>query len=587
MLCGCGPNNGNETVFRSTDSGNTFTDIGESFSNGVSSVLPDPLNSDVIYFTDSMGVVYRSKDSAQTWSVLTFPGSCSGTMTPPDLSTEGTLYYESPCSGFYASKDFGNTWTLLNGTFTEMLQFAQSPSDPLRMYASVNTCGSNGGSNCQQFFSSSDGGVAWSSRTASVEFCSGVFGCGGIAISPSNPDELYGFADSIYVASTNSWDFKVLAHSTDGGLSWSPVSYPTLYPVINSAPGYYMTSLQWLSNPSMLIGVLAEHLWQIPFDGSPWGDIDKGLAANFGGQIAIDPSSPATVYLAASNNSGISKSTDGGSTWKSTFNGTAASVAVDPFNSNHLLVGVPAGLDPLTYSNALQVSNDGGVTWSNGSASTGLSDLPTMILFDPTSRGTVYMSSQFGGISKSSDGGVTWSTITVGLSSPSVYSIALDPTNSQILIAGTGGGTYRSQDGGQTWSQTNSSIITSVSFDPNHAGVAYAAYKTLLKSTDHGNSWIDMTPVLSGSPYLNVIVDPKVADNLLVIASLDTVGWSPDGGKTWTWYQNVLPQTYFTVTGDFASVGGGISLPTVASSSPEVLYIPSMTSGIISLTMPQ
>jgi len=96
-----------------------------------------------------------------------------------------------------------------------------------------------------------------------------------------------------------------------------------------------------------------------------------------------------------------------------------------------------------------------------------------------------------------------------------------------------------------------------------------------------------MTPVLSGSPYLNVIVDPKVADNLLVIASLDTVGWSPDGGKTWTWYQNVLPQTYFTVTGDFASVGGGISLPTVASSSPEVLYIPSMTSGIISLTMPQ
>lgn len=589
VLCYCGANS--STVYQSTDHGNTFTDIGESFSNGVSSVTPDPLNSDVLYLTDLKGTIYRSEDSAKSWTTVALPqtpgcpagGACSATVTP-DVSTEGTLYYLSTGIGIYVSHDYGTTWTLINGTITgPFYLFAQSTSDPMRLYVDSNTCPNQTGSNCDQLFSSSDGGATWSSKSSNVEGES-------IAINPTNPDDIYVFANTYLDPSPFSWVFNVFLHSTDGGASWSIISGPTLYPAVDAAFGYSMEALLWPENSSYMIGIIAHHIWQIPPGGASWTQSDHGLTGNYGVQIAVDPNFPNTLFLAASNNDGISKSTDGGTTWKSTLNGSSQAVAVDPFNSMHVLAGVAAGEDPLTYSNALQVSSDGGNTWSNGPASIGLPFNPTEILFDPKNQGTIYLGAEEGGLSKSIDGGATWSAITSGMnpsSNPGILFFAIDPTNSQNIVAATATGIYKSINAGQSWIQVQSSQMNSVAWDPNHAGVVYAAGWTLLKSTDYGDSWSDITPALSGNPALNIVVDPNTADTLFVIASLDTVGWSPDAGQTWVWFQTVLPQTYLTVTGDFASIGGAISLPVMSTSNPGVLYIPSATSGIISLTVQQ
>lgn len=574
-------------LYRSADHGNTFTDIGGAINNGIWSVTLDPINSDVIYVSDRKGGVYRSKDSANSWTVI-IPddSSCSVsncvTTVTPDLATDGVLYLLSAATGISVSHDYGTAWSVLTGVPTGgIFFFAQSPSNPLRLYANVNTCGSNGGSDCDQFFASSDGGATWSSKSANIGGTS-LTGGSSIAINPTNPDEVYLFADTFLDSSPLEWDYNVLVHSTDGGASWSIVSDPNsfLHPAVN----LNLSSFQWLKAPSKLIGVMATHLWTIPFDGSPWVQSDVGLTCDFGMQVAADPNSPGTLYLAAGNSGGISKSTDGGATWKNTFNDTALAVAVDPFDSRHVLAGVLY----LDFPNLLEVSTDGGITWTDGPKQTGLVGNATMIVFDPIIRGTIYLASEASGLSKSTDGGTTWSDITTGLANKGVFSLAIDPTNSQVILAGTESGMFKSADGGQSWNQVQSSqVATSVAWDANNVGVVYAAGAALLKSIDHGDSWTDITPVLSGNPYLNIVVDPRTANTLFVIASLDTVGWSPDGGQTWVWFQNVLPQTYLTVTGNFATVGGAVSLPAMSMSDPGVLYIPSMTSGVISLTMQQ
>jgi photosystem II stability/assembly factor-like uncharacterized protein len=536
--------------------------------------------------SDSSGAIYRSKNTASTWTPLSLPGSCASTSLFPDSSTEGKLYYESICSGLYVSSDFGNTWSPLSSAVNVGGFFAQAPSNPLRIYA-----GGSSPATTQYdalLYVSSDGGATW---FESAQVYQG-YGGTGVAIDPTNPDDAYLFGVQMDMNGPNPWSYQGMAKTTDGGKTWSQASYPTLQPAFNAATGYYISGLQWPQASSSLMGVVAEHLWSIPLDGSAWTESDHGLTGNYGFQVAVDPNVPTTLYVAAGNGSGVSKSMDGGKTWTNTFNVDAQSIAVDPFNSRHLLVGV-ATWDPLSSANSeLQVSNDGGITWSDGPQTLYLNSLPTSIVFDPVTAKTIYIASSFGGVSKSTDGGVTWSPIVNGLSTLSakeVYSLAIDPSNPQVLIAGTGAGTYKSADGGASWALTDQTqVAISIAFDPNHTGYVYQADNYLLKSTDHGDTWTKVVPEganLQSNASTTVIVDPEYADNIFLTGYSQTgsglfpgiVGWSPDGGVTWVWIPDNLPQV---------AMPANWSLSAIAKSSPEVLYLPSSSVGVLALTLP-
>lgn len=562
-------------LFKSTDHGNTFTEIGGTINN-VWSSTPDPLNSQVIYASDTKGGVYRSEDAGTTWKLI-IPDSTSSqcssvycvTGVVPDAATDGVLYLPTGASGVSVSHDFGTTWSTLKGSPSNASFFAQSPSSPQRLYVGA-PCVTSGCGGGEHLYVSSDGGATWTDR--------GSLDSGAFVINPQNPDELYDFANSFYDSSTNSFEYEVMIHSTDGGASWSTVNEPAFYPSLNYADGM---ALNWFSSPSIMLGVLRYHLWKIPFDGSPWTETDSGMTGEYGVQIAVDPHSPSTVYLAASNGSGVSKSTDGGATWTESLTGCSSiAIAVDPFNSNHVLASVDAGIDPCTVGKYLQVSNDGGVTWSDA-PTTHLSSMATSIVFDSKTKGTIYIASGGGGISKSTDGGMTWSAIDNGLSSQAsekVMSLAIDPNNSSTLLAGTlGDGIYKSTDGGSSWYRVNSTQTAnySIAFDPNHAGYVYVAGQTLLRSTDDGDTWTDINPGLNDNAALNVIVDPRVADSIFLIDFNNIVGWSPDAGKTWVWLRNVIPQNYFSA--------GTYTLPAISTGTPETLYIPSPEVGVVAV----
>jgi hypothetical protein len=66
-----------------------------------------------------------------------------------------------------------------------------------------------------------------------------------------------------------------------------------------------------------------------------------------------------------------------------------------------------------------------------------------------------------GAIYRTTDGGETWVPKNNGLMSLDVRSLAIDPTNPDVIYAGLGegAGIYRSTDGGETWEAINYGII--------------------------------------------------------------------------------------------------------------------------------
>lgn len=169
---------------------------------------------------------------------------------------------------------------------------------------------------------------------------------------------------------------------------------------------------------------------------------------------------------------GIYRTQDGGKTWEKVLyideNTGAAQVSFDPKNSNIVYADLWAGRQGPWENGAwngpnsgLYKSTDGGTTWkklTNGLPTTqqGLGRIGFAIA--PSDANRIYAtveSPQFGGIYRSDDGGEHWNKITndnryFGRSSD-FAEIKVDPRNADIVYTANVV-TWKSIDGGKTWS---------------------------------------------------------------------------------------------------------------------------------------
>ena len=123
-------------------------------------------------------------------------------------------------------------------------------------------------------------------------------------------------------------------------------------------------------------------------------------------------------------------------------------VAVDPHDStgNTLYVGGnPHSFatdvnDSHHHSHTLWVSTDGGNTWgsvSQGSAATGgIHTDDHAVAFDPNAAGRVYDGND-GGLWRSDDGGATWTDLNTNLAITQFQSVALHPFDTSLVLGGT------------------------------------------------------------------------------------------------------------------------------------------------------
>jgi photosystem II stability/assembly factor-like uncharacterized protein len=182
-----------------------------------------------------------------------------------------------------------------------------------------------------------------------------------------------------------------------------------------------------------------------------------------------------------------------------------------------------------------------------------------------------YLGSAGGGVWKTVNGGATWTALFDKQNVSSIGAVAIDPTNHNVVWAGTGetnprndvswgDGIYKTTDGGRSWTNMGLSAthaIASIAIDPRDSNVvvvgalgdvfADSPDRGVYRTADGGKSWTKTLFVGPQSGVSELAADPK---NPSVIyagvwqfqrkpwtftsgGTADGIWKSTDGGKTW------------------------------------------------------
>jgi photosystem II stability/assembly factor-like uncharacterized protein len=199
--------------------------------------------------------------------------------------------------------------------------------------------------------------------------------------------------------------------------------------------------------------------------------------------------------------------------WRSTgpFGGDAEVIRVVPRAPGLVIVGAHNGL--------LFVSRNAGAFWTNipfdGQSTGTLHALEV----DSRSPNTWYVGMEgdhawTSGVYKTVDAGSTW-TLLPGTKEKAVWSLAVSPSDPDMIVAGTGDGVYRSRDAGKTWTQISPPDnldlrpVVSLAFDPENNDTIYAGTTHLpWRTTDGGASWESIhTGMIDDSDVFSIQVD--------------------------------------------------------------------------------
>ncbi len=265
----------------------------------------------------------------------------------------------------------------------------------------------------------------------------------------------------------------------------------------------------------------------------------------------------------------VTRSNGGSGTPASRGSGTTAglpntpdyhSLAVNPLDPNHILLGTHQGL---------YTSSDGGTTW----AFEALSGQDAMNL--ARTGGRTLWTAGHNVFAKSTDGGRTWIALNpTGLPSLDLHGFAVDPRQPRTLYAAVAGqGLYRStdngasfrslsgevggavmalavtpsghilagdmqrgllvsQNGGKTWRRTLAEQLMGLALNPRDPKRVLAAGPGILLSTDGGRSWRRHLEIQDGAgPVAWSPSNPRIA---YVVGFDRTLYRSSDGGETWS-----------------------------------------------------
>jgi photosystem II stability/assembly factor-like uncharacterized protein len=168
---------------------------------------------------------------------------------------------------------------------------------------------------------------------------------------------------------------------------------------------------------------------------------------------------------------------------------------------------------------------------------------------DPTNPDVVYAGA-YGRVFRSVNGGKTWFDESFGL--PALVTVLrIDPENPETLYAGSHQGLFGSIDGGTHWTQIESERIggpevADVAIDPNRA-LFVVTGNGLYKSSNGGMDWVRLNAVGSrGYPVgpVSIELDQFDTSRIYIGTGSDGVLLSLDGGSTWTPVNQGLPSVY-------------------------------------------
>jgi photosystem II stability/assembly factor-like uncharacterized protein len=635
-------------LWKSTNQGTTWESI---FDDQPVSTFGDiaiaPSNPDIIWAgtgeqqnrqSTSWGYgVYRSTDSGATWThkglvETRHIGRVRVHPENPDVAyvaALGNLWAPSETRGVYKTTDGGATWTkvLYVDEFTGAVDLVMDPSDPNTLYAAAyqrlrRTWGFNGGGSGSGIYKTTDGGATWTELTNGVP--EGDKGRIGLAIAKTNPDVLYATIEHAEEEGT----FR----SRDGGESWTKVND------LNPRPMYYSHIYVDPTNEERVYVLSYE-----PYLSEDGGDTFRRLPARKTYDVGvhsdhhamwINPNNSEHFYLVG--DAGLHETFDRGQTYRRINNipiGQFYAIGLDMRDPYYIYGGMQdnhSWMGPSETRRWIGIVND---DWSQIGFGDG-----TYMQPDPTSHRYVYVGSQNGGLVRfdgetgdhldvepmppqgedyrfdwvtpslvsqhdpstvyfggnrlfiSHDRGETWTRtddLTKGVdretlslmgvegSEPMLSkndgtasygeatTIAESPIDPEILWVGTDDGNVQvSRDGGSTWTEVGANIpgvdpttyVSRVIASEVGEGVAWVTLDAhrdgdfapyVFKTTNFGQSWTEMTNGLPKMGSVNVIIEHPDNPDVLFLGTEHALFASTNGGQQWAAFMSSLPTTLY------------------------------------------
>src|SRR6185312_4775335 len=471
-------------LYKTVDGGLTWAPIdtgiagiGSLLVDGLVEVAVDPVDEGVVYAGGINTGMYKSTDGGAHWNQIN-AGIITGSVTHAwvvsvvvDPVTPAVLYAivntstagSTGSTSLYKSTDNGATWIAQLGLGTILAgEVAIDPADHTHLLACFSKTAAQ----------STDSGATWNSVSITdtgtdMQVC---------AFDPSDSSHiLIGSVTSLFVSSGGgafAADPNVPANRVNG-IAFDPVTPSNIY----------VGSLAW--------GVLKSS-----DGGATWSQSTTGIP-DLGADRVLE-GSDGILYMSTTQ-SGIYKSLDQGATWEPAGAGIGGSLpatadavrafAQDPATPSKLYVGTGDGL----YR-----SSDGGDSWTLSNTGRPYPWEVDALAIDPEAPATLYAGDD-GVVYKSVDGGATWAAASSGLTAPVVpliHAIAVDPHNSGVVFAAPyGNGLFKSVDGGASWVESDTGMgkadIYSVAVDPADSNLVYvSAIMGIYKSSDGGSTWV-------------------------------------------------------------------------------------------------
>jgi uncharacterized protein (TIGR03437 family) len=422
-----------------------------------------------------------------------------------------TIYLGAAQGGVWRSRDNGATWTPLSDDQPSLAMgaLAIDPTNPNIIYAGTGEAHFSGDSYYGSgLLKSIDGGATWIQMTGPVSasapqspaFLNASFHA--LVIDPTSPPTLYAATEGGSISSATGFTGvpplgdRGIWKSTDGGQNWRNLNPPGLPALDKAGTDVLVDSLD---HNRVFAAIWELGIFRSQAGGEPgtWEKLAGGLpVAGFdriklaaGPPIASSNNSTLYAAFAATNGDllGIYRSTDLGTTWTNVTtpqrSGQAfynLALAADPVDGNIVYYGTAS--NTVATGGTLWRSLDGGQTWSDlslGDGVTGGLHVDThWIIVSPANRNILFTAND-GGVWRTDNATanrVGWTSLNQTLNITQFYTIALHPTDPNILLGGTQDNGTDRYNGDLNWFHARGGDGGAVLIDQSNPQVMYHTF---------------------------------------------------------------------------------------------------------------
>jgi photosystem II stability/assembly factor-like uncharacterized protein len=572
-------------VYKSTDGGKTWANIGLRDTRQIGALIVDPKNPDIVlvaaighaFGANADRGVFRSVDGGKTWKKVLYKDENTGAIDVTFDSHDANIVYAAlwqvrrqpwnfssggPGSGLYRSNDGGNTWNQLHGNglpdgVLGRIDVSVSAADPKRVYAMIEA--QAGG-----LYRSDDAGAHWSRISEDGRIRQRAWYFSKVYADPKA-------VDTLYVLNTG------MLRSTDGGKTWG---------LVPATHGDHHALWIDPTDPQRLINANDGGASVSLDGGATWSTQDNQPTAQFY-HVAVDSRFPYWVYGAQQDNSNLAvasyadEGVIGPRDWYPAGGGECGFVLPDPrdaliiySNSENSIGRYDKHREQVQDISAWPVDNAG----HPASELKHRFNWTAPLALSPHDPDTLYVASEV--VWKTTNHGNSWQIISPDLTRndktkqiasggpltkditsveyyDTIFALAESPKAKGMLWAGSDDGlVHVSVDAGARWTNVTPKdmpawgTVSMIEPSPANADVAYLAVDRhklddikpyAWKTSDRGKNWTRITAGLPDTAVVHAVREDPSRPGLLYAGTERGVFVSFDDGAHWQTLQLNLP----------------------------------------------